>query len=75
VLLADEPTGNLDLGVSEEIFALLQQINSWGTTVLMATHDQHLIDSYHYRQLTLSRGMLLRDRSDGSFHHKWSNAV
>ncbi len=59
VLLADEPTGNLDIGVSEEIFALLRKINSWGTTVMMATHDLHLIEKYHYRQLILHRGALI----------------
>jgi cell division transport system ATP-binding protein len=60
VLLADEPTGNLDIGVSEEIFALLRKINSWGTTVIMATHDLHCIERYHYRQLVLHRGKLIR---------------
>jgi cell division transport system ATP-binding protein len=59
VFLADEPTGNLDLAVSLEIFSLLQQINSWGTTVVVATHDTHLIDRYHYRHLVLHRGALV----------------
>jgi len=60
VLLADEPTGNLDIEVSKEIFSLLLDINSWGTTVLMATHDLHLIEPYHYRRLELARGSLLK---------------
>ena len=59
VLLADEPTGNLDIGVSQEIFSLLQKINSWGTTVIMATHDLHLIEPYHYRRIELERGTLV----------------
>jgi cell division transport system ATP-binding protein len=59
VLLADEPTGNLDLGVSLDILSLLQKINSWGTTVIMATHDQHIIERYHYRQLVLERGRVI----------------
>lgn len=58
IVLADEPTGNLDVGVSEEIFSLLRRINSWGTTVMVATHDIHLIDKYHYRKLVLERGEL-----------------
>jgi cell division transport system ATP-binding protein len=60
VLIADEPTGNLDLEVSKDIFNLLQTINSWGTTVLMATHDLNLIEPYHYRRLVLSRGTLVK---------------
>ena len=56
VLLADEPTGNLDQNTSQEIFVLLQKINSWGTSVIMATHDMHLIRPYHYRTLELERG-------------------
>jgi cell division transport system ATP-binding protein len=60
ILLADEPTGNLDVGVSKDIMALLQTINSWGTTVLMATHDTYLIQTYHYRELVLDRGCLVR---------------
>jgi len=63
VLLADEPTGNLDAEISREIFALLKEINSWGTTVVMATHDLHLIERSHYRRLILDRGVLIK----GSF--------
>ncbi len=59
VLLADEPTGNLDQTISREIFQLLQIINSWGTTILMATHDLALIEPYHYRHLILSKGKLI----------------
>lgn len=60
VLLADEPTGNLDIEVSKDIFQLLKDINSWGTTVIMATHDLNLIEPYHYRRLVLSRGTLVK---------------
>jgi cell division transport system ATP-binding protein len=61
VLLADEPTGNLDLEVSKEIFSLLQAINSRGTTVIMATHDQQLIKPFHYRRIMLSQGVLVKE--------------
>ena len=59
VLLADEPTGNLDIDISLEIFELLKTINSWGTTVIMATHDIQLIEKYHYRQIMLDHGFLV----------------
>jgi cell division transport system ATP-binding protein len=60
IVLADEPTGNLDLGVSKDILSLFQKINSWGTTVLMATHDRNLIEQYHYREIVLSHGKLVK---------------
>lgn len=56
ILIADEPTGNLDISISKEIFSLLQLINSWGTTVIMATHDLNLIAPYHYRHINLFHG-------------------
>jgi cell division transport system ATP-binding protein len=59
IVLADEPTGNLDMGVSKEIMLLFQKINSWGTTVIMATHDVYLKAMYHYRELVLERGALI----------------
>lgn len=59
ILIADEPTGNLDISISIEIFKLLQKINSWGTTVIMATHDMTLIEPYHYRHFELSDGRLI----------------
>ncbi len=58
VLIADEPTGNLDIDISLEIFELLKTICSWGTTVIMATHDIQLIEKYHYRRITLDRGFI-----------------
>jgi len=60
IVLADEPTGNLDLGVSEDILALFQKIHTWGTTVIMATHDRNLIERHHYRELVLSHGTLVK---------------
>jgi cell division transport system ATP-binding protein len=66
VLLADEPTGNLDWEVSKDIVSLLQTINSSGTTVVMATHDTHLIGPYHYRKIMLHRGLLVNNPTDVS---------
>ncbi|HBD81425.1 MAG TPA: cell division ATP-binding protein FtsE, partial [Leclercia adecarboxylata] len=58
VLLADEPTGNLDDALSEGILRLFEEFNRVGVTVLMATHDMGLISRRSYRMLTLSDGHL-----------------
>lgn len=62
VILADEPTGNLDLKTSMQIFELLEKINKNGTTVFMATHNDHIIDKTGYRVLHLEGGVLKNDR-------------
>ncbi len=59
IILADEPTGNLDPQTSHEIVKIFQNINASGTAVLMATHDYGLINSLPYRRLMLNRGMLV----------------
>ncbi|WP_293267539.1 cell division ATP-binding protein FtsE [Neptunomonas sp.] len=61
VLLADEPTGNLDPELSEEIMRLFEQFNRVGTTVLIASHDLSLIRSMRHRMLTLKSGRLIAD--------------
>jgi cell division transport system ATP-binding protein len=61
VLLADEPTGNLDPQLSEEIMRLFEQFNRVGTTVLIASHDLSLIRSMRHRVLTLKAGRLIAD--------------
>jgi cell division transport system ATP-binding protein len=58
VLLADEPTGNLDPELSLEIMTLFEQFNQVGVTVFIATHDQELINRMPYRQITLQQGRL-----------------
>jgi cell division transport system ATP-binding protein len=59
LLLADEPTGNLDAEISADIMRLLMQFNSSGVTVLLATHDSGLLDNFNYPRLTLKQGRLV----------------
>ena len=61
VLLADEPTGNLDPALSEEIMRLFMEFNLHGTTVLIATHDLALVSRMPYRNLQLDQGRLIHD--------------
>ena len=67
VLLADEPTGNLDPDTSKDIMDLLERINRTGTTVVMATHDHHIVDSMRQRVVELSLGRLVRDEQRGVY--------
>jgi cell division transport system ATP-binding protein len=67
LLLADEPTGNLDPETSIDIMRLLYRINRTGTTVLVATHDQAMVDKMRRRVLELSRGRIVRDESAGFY--------
>ena len=67
LLLADEPTGNLDPETSIDIMRLLYRINRTGTTVLVATHDQTMVDKMRRRVLELSRGRIVRDESAGLY--------
>lgn len=65
ILLADEPTGNLDADLSDEIMDLFSQFNQYGATVLVATHDRRHIDRLGKRVLELSDGMLVRGGEEG----------
>jgi len=67
ILLADEPTGNLDPTTSEGIMTLLDRINRTGTTVVMATHDKQMVDRMRRRVLELDHGVLVRDQSRGVY--------
>jgi cell division transport system ATP-binding protein len=67
LLLADEPTGNLDPDTSIEILRLLYRINRTGSTVLVATHDQAMVDKVRRRVLELSRGRVVRDEATGLY--------
>lgn len=67
LILADEPTGNLDNHTADEIMQLLLEINAAGTTVLMATHNQFLVDTYRHRVVEIRRGRIIRDEKDGGY--------
>jgi cell division transport system ATP-binding protein len=67
VLLADEPTGNLDPDTSQGIMGLLERINRKGTTVVMATHDNNIVDAMRRRVIELDLGHVIRDQSRGVY--------
>lgn len=67
ILLADEPTGNLDPATSVGIMRLLDRINRTGTTVLMATHDRSIVDTMRRRVIELDRGTIVRDQHRGVY--------
>jgi cell division transport system ATP-binding protein len=67
VLLADEPTGNLDPDTSQGIMSLLERINRTGTTVVMATHDNNIVDAMRRRVIELEFGKVIRDQSRGVY--------
>lgn len=67
ILIADEPTGNLDPETSVGIVQLLNRIHRIGTTVLVATHDSHMVDVMQKRVVTLEDGNIIRDRDKGAY--------
>jgi cell division transport system ATP-binding protein len=67
LLLADEPTGNLDPETSIDIMRLLYRINQTGTTILVASHDSNMVDKMRRRVLELSRGRIVRDEATGLY--------
>ena len=67
ILLADEPTGNLDPKTSWEIMKLLEQINRDGTTVLVVTHNREIVNAMRKRVITMKKGVILSDQKQGSY--------
>lgn len=70
VLIADEPTGNLDPSTSWGIVRLMEEINRWGTTVVMATHAQNIVNSLQKRVVAVSGGKIIRDEERGVYAHE-----
>ena len=67
IMLADEPTGNLDPATGEGIMALLDEIKRTGTTVVMATHDHRVVNAMRRRVIQLDRGVVVRDQERGVY--------
>ncbi|MEW6189088.1 MAG: cell division ATP-binding protein FtsE [Actinomycetota bacterium] len=70
LLLADEPTGNLDPATSMDIVSLLSRINRTGTTVLMATHDREIVNNFRKRVIALEEGRVIRDQLRGVYGYE-----
>jgi cell division transport system ATP-binding protein len=71
MLIADEPTGNLDPVTSWELIQLLIQINAMGTTVLMATHNQEIVNAMRRRVVALEQGTLVRDEAGAAYEREY----
>ena len=67
VILADEPTGNLDLLNTWDIIRILQKINQLGTTIILATHDREVINNLGKRVITFDKGRIIRDEENGRY--------
>ena len=68
ILLADEPTGNLDPKTSEEIMHLLAEINERGTTVIVVTHNKDIVNAMKKRVVTMNEGVIISDEKEGGYH-------
>ncbi|MDO8639131.1 MAG: cell division ATP-binding protein FtsE [Candidatus Daviesbacteria bacterium] len=67
VLLADEPTGDLDPQTAWSVLQLLGEINSWGTTVIMATHNREIVDTQKRRVVSIKAGKVTKDKNEGKY--------
>ncbi len=67
ILLADEPTGNLDPDTSRDIMDLLTRVNQRGTTVIVATHDENQVNDFRKRTIVISQGRVMADRTEGGY--------
>ena len=67
VIIADEPTANLDVKSAKEIMQIFFRLNQMGTTIILATHDSTMVNSLRHRTLELKNGELIRDDPDGGY--------
>jgi cell division transport system ATP-binding protein len=67
VLIADEPTGNIDPDSTQEIISILEKINKLGTTVIMATHDERIVDKLKKRVIRVEKGKIVSDQEGGKY--------
>ncbi|MPN17247.1 Cell division ATP-binding protein FtsE [bioreactor metagenome] len=70
VVIADEPTGNLDPETSWEIMKIFERINKAGTTIVMATHDKTIVDTMRKRVIAIERGRIVRDQMKGVYGYE-----
>lgn len=70
IVIADEPTGNLDPETSKEIMNIFEEINSKGTTVIMATHNKDIVNSIRHRVIAIESGMIVRDEQRGDYGYE-----
>ena len=70
VVIADEPTGNLDPDTSWDIMAILEEINKRGTTVVMATHNKEIVNTIKHRVIAIEAGKIVRDEQRGDYGYE-----
>ncbi len=69
IMLCDEPTGNVDPSLTDGVMKLLEHISASGTTIIMATHDRELVNSYRKRVIAMENGRIIRDQDRGVYGH------
>jgi len=67
ILVADEPTGNLDAINAHDIIELLRKINEFGTTIVLVTHNREIVNMLHKRVVTIDQGMVISDQKTGRY--------
>ena len=70
LVIADEPTGNLDPETSWEIMKIFERINAQGTTVVMATHNKEIVDTLKHRVIQIDGGLITRDEYEGEYSNE-----